>query len=157
MIKLYTLAYVKKPEQFINSHEELFKNTVLNEELTNRDIEIIKQIDNAEYLGNNTIRGKFNKVTSINNISRGCKIALNLRWLLQNKPNTIHKVNITSCGDNVFPVLIQEIGDNDIEVLTYNYGISCAINTNIIVNDKYKIKNFTNLLELGEKLYETCN
>ena len=107
MIYLNTLSYEKEHEKYRNNHSDIFKMTVMNEELDVRDIEIIRSIDKAEYLGNNTMKDQFGNITSINNLATGTKVLLNLRWFIKNgKEDT--PLNITSCGDNVISYWLRK-------------------------------------------------
>lgn len=154
MINLTTLGYVNNIKNFRQDHNNMFELTVMNEELDNRDIEIISIVDKAKYIGNNTMIDRFGNTTSIANLSTGVKILLNVRWLIKNKKEQM-PINITSCGDNVFPLLVEEVKDKNVNFLTYNYSILCKDKCNILVNNKYKINSFYELSKLGSKLYET--
>lgn len=156
MIRLYTFEYAKNFKEYRNNHSEMFKTTVMNDELDNRDIEIIKAVDKAEYVGNNTMRDRFGNIASINNLSTGVKTLLNIRWFIKHgKEGT--PVNITSCGDNVFSLLVEEAKGHDLNLLTCNYSILCTKRVDILVNDNYIIGSFSELSSLGDKLYASSN
>jgi len=155
MIHLNTISYEKDILKYENNHSKLFSVTVMNEELDEKDIEIIKYIDNAEYIGNNTMRDRFGNITSIKNLSTGAKIVLNTKWLIEHGKDT--PINITSCGDNALEALVDIIKEKDIYMLTCNYVSLCDAEVSILVNDKYKIDSFSELDTLGEALYETGN
>lgn len=156
MINLYTFEYVKNIEEYRNNHSELFLTTVMNSELDNRDIELLQAIDNAEYIGNNTMIDRFGNTTSIKNVSTGLKVLLNTRWFIKHgKENT--PINISSCGNNVFPYLIEEAEGHDMNFLITHYSILCNKKVKIIVNDKFEINSFSELSSLGGKLYASYN
>lgn len=156
MIYLNTLSYENNPEEYRNNHHELFQTTVMNEELDKRAIEIIKEIDDAEYIGNNTMIDRFGNTTSIANLSTGAKVVLNIRWFIKHGKSST-PINITSCGDNVFHSLVEEVKHYDVYFLTCNYAILNRDKVDILVNNKYSVKCFSDLSSLGEKLYETSN
>lgn len=156
MIYLDTASYTNNIKRYRNNHSELFSVTVMNKELDKKDIEIIRAIDKAEYIGNNNMIDRFGNVTSIKNISTGAKVVLNIKWFIENdKADT--PINITSCGDSALVELIDVVKNKDVHLLTCNYTTMCDKESKIIVNNKYEISSFSELDTLEEKLYETSN
>lgn len=156
MINLTTLSYAKDPDEFEHRHTALFRNTVMNEELDVRDIEIIQEIDGAKYIGHNTMIDRFGNTNSIKYLSTGAKTLLNIRWFIK-KGREHTPIDISGCGNNVYPLLVQEVKDKNVNFLTCNYTIACKDACNILVNGKYKLGSFYELCDLGGKLYETNN
>lgn len=147
MIRLYSLDYVKDPSKFASNISEMFDVLILKQELDKREQEIIRIIDDAKYLGNYRIESRFGGLTHLSNISSGAKIALLIRWLIKNDRCDV-PLNITNCGNNVFPIIIEEVGDNDVYFLTCNYTVRCLKNARILVNDQVEINCFSNLSDL---------
>ena len=127
MIRLYSLDYVKDPSKFASNISTLFDAVILKQELDEREQEIIKIIDDANYLENYRIESRFGDLTHLSNISSGAKIALLIRWMVKNNKCDVH-LNITNCGNNVFPVIIKE--------------------ADVLVNDQVKINCFSDLADL---------
>lgn len=155
MIYVNTYSYENNKDKYRFSIEDLFKTTVMNEELDAREVELIKRIDNATVVGRNTVRNFMGDVTSVENLSRGLKTLLVIRWFIKNKKDLYF--DVSSCGNNVFDSLVEEIGNRDAHLLLCNYTVWGDKEADITVNDKYSINSFSKLAGLGEKLYETCN
>ena len=152
MIYINTFYYETDKEKYRTNIEDLFRNTVINDGFDNRDIELIWIIDKAQYGENNTIINFMNSVTSAANLSRGLKTLLVIRWFIKNNRQDLY-FDITSCGNNVIEQLIDEVKERDIYLLTRNYAILCDKYADIMVNNTYRIKAFSDLASLGGKLY----
>jgi hypothetical protein len=162
MIRLYTYSYDKDHEKYERGYEDLFIYTVLGQsldKLDNLDKEILKGIDNVTLIDGGSAIGKANVPFRLNKVSRGCKIVLVIKWMIEHKDRIKTKnglkFNITSCGDNTLKYLVKVIGNEDVSLLTCNYALSDNIPADIIVNDKYKLKCFDELADLGGALYES--
>ena len=156
MIYLNTFHYERDKSKYRNNIEDLFATTVMNEELDERDKELLRIIDNATYVNEDTIIGFNGCTTTINNISRGLKTILVIRWFIKhNKPDI--SFDISSCGDNVLAELIKEIKDRDVYLLTCNYIMDVDEKVPITVNNKYKVESLSEIVSLGRKLNEPEN
>lgn len=156
MIYLNTFHYEKNKEKYKNNIENLFVTTVMNEPLDDRDIELIKKIDKAEYIGHNMVCNSMGDGVSIEKLSRGLKTLLVIRWFIKNNKTNLY-FNISSCGNNVIDSLVEDVRDIDIHFLTYNYTMESRVKADIRVNDKYDIKTISELGLLGSKLYASDN
>jgi hypothetical protein len=155
MIKLYTYDYEKDHSKYLNKYRQLFNYRVGNKEkLDATDISIIKKIDSADYIGNNTARNKNGDLFGLEKLSTGAKIVLVVKWYIENKDSNTWKFDITSCGDNALDILIDVIDDKDVELITCNYSTSSSKEADILVNDKHEIDSFGELPLLGGALYE---
>lgn len=150
MIYLNTYHYEKDRNKYRNNIEDLFATTVLTEDFDERDKRLINIIDNSTYVNENTIIGFNGCSVPIRDISRGLKTLLVIRWFIKhNKSNTAF--DISSCGDNVLDELAKEAKNNDLRLLTCNYVTSSKEPVKILVNNKYLINSFSDLVFYGRK------
>lgn len=70
--------------------------------------EIIELIDNAKLLDENTglIKTPMG-LTSVNNLSMGCKTALNVAFVRKHPELNISTINVTECGYNALEVIFS--------------------------------------------------
>ncbi len=152
VIYINTYCYETDRQKYKTNIEDLFRNTVMNDEVDSRDADLMWIIDQARYQGNNTITNFMDCVTSTVNLSRGLKTLLVIRWFIKNNRQDLY-FDITSCGNNVMEQLIDEVKGTDVYFLTRNYAILCNKYADILVNNTYRIKALSDLASLGGKLY----
>lgn len=125
--------YIGKTNKDIELYNDSWFNiNVSNIDFTNTQINnIIKHVDNTEYVKNNKIKSKFIRGTlaHVNELSSGCKTVINV-VSFQDKLFTI-----AECGNNAIKELfIQNIGN-----IYVPYGMvipDLNININLIFNGK---------------------
>lgn len=100
VIYINTYCYETDRQKYKTNIEDLFRNTVMNDEVDSRDADLMWIIDQARYQGNNTITNFMDCVTSTVNLSRGLKTLLVIRWFIKNNRQDLY-FDITSCGNNV--------------------------------------------------------
>ena len=94
-------VYLKREDiitdtEIIDSNDILFNFDLYNSlKVDDRIIRVMKSIDNAEYLQDTDMRSRFGNITSMENLSTGCKTVINIL----NHPDLI--INCVECGDNV--------------------------------------------------------
>lgn len=154
MIYINTYQYEQDREKYRQNIADLFRTTVMKEELDSREIELIEKIDHAKYMGNNTIENFMGNITSIEKLSKGLRTLLVIRWFIKHEKKDII-FDISNCGNNVFDYLVEEVGNTDVHFLLCNYSVSGHKQADIIINEKYKINRFSEIPSLGRKLYET--
>ena len=97
MLYIYSKGYINSlNKEFVVDVEKRFSyiySDILKMKNFNK---IIKEIDDAEYLGDGTLKGKFG-ICGLNDISTGCKAVLLSCYYGESKI-----VNFVECGDNAF-------------------------------------------------------
>lgn len=145
MIKLYTSTDFFKPEEIIIDNESFFNNIDISS-FTARSIDVMKKIDQAELLDKNT--GKIETpfgITSIMDLSTGCKTVLNMIYHHENPQDfpTIRAINATECGWNAIEALLTEIDEHCIDisiVIEHDDDLYKCSNRDYMINDKYPIQ-----------------
>lgn len=124
-------------------NEALFRSHTLKESITKEDEEVMKKIDNAEIIEvsreNKDSKDLLIKtpygVTTIENLSTGCKTVLNFLHLKDN--NII--LDITECGWNALEELFKYYEDKKSSIILIlrhkNYTYNCS-KRQYIVNGK---------------------
>lgn len=101
MVKVYRDASKFNENNTIIDNESFFINHVLVKETDEQSLKVMRTIDNAELIDSNieTIVTPFG-TTSIKNLSTGCKTALNVIFVLNNKElcKDIKAIDATECG-----------------------------------------------------------
>lgn len=136
MLTVYTrISGVEKDKRLIQFVDLEFDKVIYNTKLNSIDLEFMKHIDNAEYIGNGLIKTIFG-VTEIQNLSSGCKtlILLNHQDELGNCV-----INISECGQNALDFVFKM--DNKKVLLTfknrpYNYDVNKLVNVKKINSSK---------------------
>ena len=98
MIDIYTDK--KNCEDWIIQNDLYFNLNTCNEEMTERDINLIKQADDAVLTPDKHIQTKFGLGT-IRNLSSGCKTLLNII----KHPDKV--VCVEECGPNVLKIIFE--------------------------------------------------
>ena len=96
MIDIYTEK--KNSKDWILKNDLYFNLNTSNEEMTKKDAEIMKQIDNAVLTLDKHIQTSYGLGT-IRNLSTGCKTLLNI----VKHPDKV--VNVEECGPNVLKII----------------------------------------------------
>ncbi len=148
MIHLYTEYTEENISKAIGDHNAVFRALTLPQGLDEKDINYLYEIDRAKIIDRKmlTIETPYG-VCGIDRISRGLKVILNFRCLIKvGKQDTL--VDITSCGDNIIPYLIEEArqAKGDVYWLTANNSTICSKETEMVVNDKIMVKSFNDLI-----------
>ena len=78
MVKIYTSKKYFRPEEILIDNESFFDNTVTAKSFDELSLDVIMNIDKAKLIDRNigTIETPFG-ITSIDNVSTGCKAVLN--------------------------------------------------------------------------------
>lgn len=98
MIDIYTEK--KNCEDWIIQNDLYFNLITCNEEMTERDINLIKQADDAALTPDKHIQTKFGLGT-IRNLSSGCKTLLNII----KHPDKV--VCVEECGPNILKIIFE--------------------------------------------------
>ena len=125
--------------------EVFFRAKIHSKDFGNDDIEAMQMIDNAILLDRDmgTIQTDFG-ITTIDNLSTGCKTVLTYLYIKRNKQNYVGEIllDVTECGSNALDVLfdlMDKYKDSDtILLLKHN-------------NYLYKCKSHDYLLDGKEK------
>lgn len=105
--KIYTNYEKFKGFNVIKDNDAFFYENVSAENFSDIEIDVMKDIDNAELLDDKygkiqTPRG----ICSIENLSTGCKTILNYLYICNSNMN-IDAIDITGCGANAIEKLFQ--------------------------------------------------
>lgn len=92
---------------------------------------IIKSIDNVEYIGNHRFKSKFeeNAYIKLTELSTGCKTALNVYF------NVDKIFSISGCGDNAFEEILK-LRDGNINLTYVKTAVNLDHSINIYSNGK---------------------
>ncbi len=138
MINIFTDLDRFNRKEVILDNDAYFYENVTAENFGDLEEEIIKQIDNGVIIDKKlgtvkTLRG----ITSIDNLSTGCKTVLNYVYISKNK-NEIKAIDASYCGYNALEVLFLTI-----EKVNYPINIIIRHKDNLFkCNDReYKINN----------------
>lgn len=150
MIYLYT-DYKGLINKAISDHNAIFSKFTVPYGLDEIDLQYMKEIDRAEIINFDTlaIKTPFG-ITSLENISQGLKILLNIRYLSKTG-NTQNLVDIISCGDNILPYIVKESYKYDIRLLSASKALVCKDKADILLNDSIKVDSFSSLLLIYHK------
>ena len=96
MIDIYTEK--KEPKDWILQNDLYFNLNTANEEISQNEINLIKQVDDAKLTLDKHIETKYGLGT-IRNLSSGCKTLLNI----VKHPDKV--VNVEECGPNVLRII----------------------------------------------------
>lgn len=115
--------------------DEFFNENMTSSEFTDADIMFLREIDNAEVIGNNEIRTPMG-VCDIKNLSTGVKTLI---CIMHFKDIVF---NISGCGSNVIDLLFEEASNLKENITVYinfipafnNWYDSITLNNDIIYN-----------------------
>ena len=140
MINIFTDLDRFNRKEVILDNDAYFYENVTSENFGDLEEQIIKQIDNGVIIDKKlgtvkTLRG----ITSIDNLSTGCKTVLNYVYISKNK-NEIKAIDASYCGYNALEVLFLTI-----EKVNYPINIIIRHKDNLFkCNDReYKINDET--------------
>lgn len=112
MVKIYTSKKYFRPEEILIDNESFFDNTVTAKSFDELSLDVIMNIDKAKLIDRNigTIETPFG-ITSIDNVSTGCKAVLNYIYISNNKISyrDIKAIDATECGWNAIEELFKAI------------------------------------------------
>lgn len=133
----------KLPENikyYLDDCEAFFDAKVSSKEFTDKDLDIIKKIDNAVLLDKDigTVRTPFG-VASIENLSSGCKTVLVLQYLIRNSNDYSGKIllDVTACGYNALDILFNLVSSAHIDIvllLRHDNGLCRCSSHNYVVD-----------------------
>ena len=134
-------VYVKREDigngvEIIDSNDILFNYDLYNNMNVSPLIRnIMKSIDGAKYLQGMDMRSKFGNITSMENLSTGCKTVINI----VNHPEAI--INCIECGDNVLHKILRHLkmGNVLFEIIPSNADM--LIDVNIITKQGNQVVN----------------
>lgn len=124
-IKRNKKGLVKIDSKLSADKMNIFSNNWYFRKTTVKDInfietcgDIIKSIDNATIVGSEEDKimiTKFGRTKDLSNLSTGCKTLLNILHLIEkgDKSKTYY-VNIDECGENVIPMVFNNIAETNI-------------------------------------------
>ena len=151
MIKISTVRNKYNIDEILINNESFFNNNISSKEFTQNEIDIIRKIDNAEILDRNTgeIRTPYG-LTSIRNLSTGCKTILNFIYInsASNKYSQIKAIEITECGWNALEELFsqyEKINSKIDLVLRHQNGLYNCTERNYLIDDEYEISDLSDL------------
>ncbi len=134
-------VYVKREDigngtEIIDSNDILFNYDLYNNLQVSPLIKnIMKSIDKAEYLQGMDMRSKFGNITSMENLSTGCKTIINI----VNHPEAI--INCIECGDNVLHKILRYLKTGNVLFEIIPSNVDMPINVNIISKQGNKVVN----------------
>lgn len=115
------ITKINPDERNIIDSEAYFNANISSSDFDDEDLEIMKAIDNASLIDKKlgTIKTDFG-ITSIKNLSTGCKTVLVYRYL--QKKMIPCSLNINECGWNAVKVLfdIADVSNSEIQLLLNN-------------------------------------
>lgn len=127
MIRVYTSEdKVKNGKKVIDLNDNYFD--VYFKEFTDKDLEVLKEVENAKYIEGNLIKSPYG-YCSIYDMSTGTKTIINVI----NNPDIIF--DVTECGKNALTYLFEEINDTDIEVILRHSSFVLPEGKEILVNN----------------------
>lgn len=99
MITIYKQNCIPKDMELISLNDAFF-NSYTSQWLDDRARDIIKNIDDSEWQGGNSVKSRFDgTILNIDRLSTGCKTALNIFYYT-------HTVfDIRECGDNALDII----------------------------------------------------
>ena len=114
---------IKSDMEIIDNNDVVFNYDLYNNMAITPTIRaIMKKIDGADYESGMDVRSRFGNITSMENLSTGCKTMINI----VNHPEAV--INCIECGDNVLHKIIQMTEGN---ILLTIIPSNEAIQTNI--------------------------
>lgn len=95
--------HISKPENTVDINDLHFNANYEAISFNDEIINIIKQIDDVEYIGNHYIKSKFDEsvTLSVKELSSGCKAAINVKCF----PAIVF--NMAQCGVNALRVILN--------------------------------------------------
>ena len=151
MVRIWTLKDKLSLNEVLVNNESFFNINISSKEFNYTDIEIIKNIDNAELIDKNTgeIRTPYG-LTSIRNLSTGCKTVLNFIYInsTRNKYEQIKAIDVTECGWNALEELFslyEKINSDTILILRHQNGLFNCKERKYLINDEFEITDLTDL------------
>lgn len=143
MVRINTKASSINKENLIIDNESFFNINISSKIFTESELDIIKKLDSAELLDRNTgeIKTPYG-LTSIRNLSTGCKTIINFMYINSNncKYTNIKAIDVTECGWNALELLFdyyEKINSNIILLLRHsNCLFNCSEREYLINNDK---------------------
>ena len=121
--------------EIIDKNDIIFNYDLHNNMKVNSLIKrIMKDIDGAEYVSEMDMRSRYGNITSMENLSTGCKTVINII----NHPEAV--INCIECGNNILHKILQL---NEGNVLFYFMPSNADehININVIIRKENKILN----------------
>ena len=123
-------VYVKREDigagtEIIDSNDILFNYDLYNNmHISSLIKSIMKEIDGAEYIQGMDMRSKFGNITTMENLSTGCKTVINI----VNHPEAV--INCIECGDNVLHEILKniKIGNVLFEIIPSNADMHIDVN-----------------------------
>ena len=122
MIHIITNKKNTTYDYFFEDCEAFFRAKIHSNSFTEDDLMVMKSIDNAILLDKaiGTIKTDFG-VTSIDNLSTGCKVVLTYLYIIRNKKDYEGKILLetTECGANALDVLFELAEKYDDETIYF--------------------------------------
>ena len=143
--------YLKKEDiknnlELIEDNDILFNYDLYNTMKVNPFIEkIMKSFDGATYLQGMDMRSKLGNVTSMENLSTGCKTIINII----NHPELV--ISCIECGNNALYMILKNIKKGNVlfEILPSVEDLN--INANLIINKgNFKINNVKDFINFSD-------
>jgi len=145
MIKIYTYINKLARESVVVDNEAFFGMNISARGLSNRSLEVMREIDRAELLDRRT--GKIETpygICGLEGLSTGCKTILNYIHITENrdKYKKVKAINATECGWNALDNLFRQLDtDNSdiIIVLEHTDDIELCEDRECLVNNKFRV------------------
>lgn len=152
MIKIATKTSMFKRNEIIFDNEAFFFKHFVVHEIDDNYIEALRIIDNAQILDlkRGIVLTPFG-VTSINDVSTGCKMVLNYLTLMKHRSDFrgIMAINATEAGANAIEILfeiMERLNDNETTVvIEHKNKLYTCKNREYLINGEHKI---TDLIRL---------
>lgn len=140
---LNIITDIKNAKNVENDSERLFSTFRIKG--TDTDKALLKEIDQAEYLDSEHVLDRFGCKIHINDISTGCKCALNVA------NNSNIWINTLECGCNARDAIIRHCNDGNI--VLNNLGVPIDESGFGSINVNIDGKHMTNISDLNDYLY----
>lgn len=152
MIKLYTSKkYFEK--EGITHIDAYFDNTVVRSDFTEQEEKFINKFEHAEFIDETEelLKGRFGLYT-LNKISSGVKTLIVLSLISRGVIEAPSYLNVTECGNNILGYVFLLADKIELPLIlnhTELYGVN---NYNFIVNDKYKVNDIVELVDILDNI-----
>lgn len=149
-IKIYTDYITFEKKQILLDNDSFFKINVVAKDFGYTEASVMMEVDGAVLINKELGTVETSKgVTSIDNLSTGCKTILNYLFVLKNPKynEKIKAIDVSSCGVNALETLfkvmekLEKLGEKQIAlILKHKDNLNGCQKRTYIINDTEKIE-----------------